>query len=88
LCRNFYIIEELVSNKHCEVDFDAFLHTLQISKEDYIKAVRISISSPQVFLKRTPAETRVNSYNNLLSAGEQTWTSNRRLLMPLWLLAM
>ena len=59
--------------KHCEIDFDAFLHTLQISKEDNIKAVKISISSPQVFLKRTPAETRVNSYNNLLL---KCWRAN------------
>ena len=73
---NWEKIAKLLTNlqpKHCELDFEAFLHTLQISKEDYIKAVMTSISSPQVFLKRTPAETRVNSYNNLLL---QCWRAN------------
>ena len=73
---NWEKIAKLLTNlqpKHCELDFEACLHTLQISKEDYIKVVRTSISSPQVFLKRTPAETRVNSYNNLLL---QCWRSN------------
>jgi hypothetical protein len=44
---NWEKIAKLLTNlqpKHCELDFEACLHTLQISKEDYIKVVRTSES--------------------------------------------
>lgn len=45
------------------VCYDDFLAKLQISVDDYMYAVRSSIRTPTIFLKRTSAETRANNYN-------------------------
>lgn len=42
--------------------FEEMLNTLDISEEEYITAVRTSITRPKVFMKRNPNEIRVNQY--------------------------
>ena len=53
--------------KHLQKDvdyqtFDDFLHNIELSESDYIKAVQTSIKSEKVFLKREPNENRINPY--------------------------
>ena len=55
------------------VTVQEFLSQLKISEQDYLLAVRSSIKSPTVFLKRTYAETRVNYYNDSML---QAWRAN------------
>ncbi|XP_062603984.1 uncharacterized protein LOC134265790 [Saccostrea cucullata] len=58
------------------ISFNEFLHSLNLEKEDYIKSVRSSLDGPQLFLKRTPSEIRVNPYmKNVLTA----WRANHDL---------
>ena len=53
--------------------FTELLERLGLTETQYIKAIRISISHTTLFLKRSPAEIRVNCYNpNLLNA----WKAN------------
>ncbi|XP_062600656.1 uncharacterized protein LOC134262299 [Saccostrea cucullata] len=58
------------------ISFSEFLQSLNLEKEDYIKSIRSSLDGPQLFLKRTPSEIRVNSYmKNVLTA----WRANHDL---------
>lgn len=45
-----------------EVTFEKMLDDLELSLDDYVKAVRSSLKTPKVFLKRRPCEARVNMY--------------------------
>lgn len=45
------------------VTFDEFLSSFKISEEHYLLAVRSSLSTPTIFLKRNPNELRINNYN-------------------------
>ena len=49
-----------------DITFEIFLKNLQMTEENYIKAVRTSLKSRTIFLKRSPNEIRVNSYNTSL----------------------
>lgn len=50
-----------------------FLQKLDLSKQQYIKAIRLSLKHSTLLLKRSPAEIRINCYNpNLLKA----WQAN------------
>ena len=46
-----------------EIDFREFLVWLKLTCDDYILAIRSSLKSVTIFLKRTPSEIRVNAYN-------------------------
>ncbi|XP_052276203.1 uncharacterized protein LOC127875286 isoform X2 [Dreissena polymorpha] len=59
-----------------DLDFNQFLTLLNMNKEDYLKAVRSSLSSPRVFLKRSLSETRINNYNPILL---KCWRANMDL---------
>ena len=45
------------------VTFDQLLDELNISEADYILALRSSLNSPTIFLKRQANELRINNYN-------------------------
>lgn len=48
------------------ITFDDFLIELKITEERYINAIRSSLKTATVFLKREPSEIRVNAYNKSL----------------------
>ncbi|CAB4028779.1 ATP-dependent DNA helicase PIF1 [Paramuricea clavata] len=53
--------------------FDEFLEKLDLSEQQYIKSIRLSLKHNTLLLKRSPAEIRINCYNpNLLKA----WQAN------------
>ena len=47
-----------------DVSFDQLLLDLNVTKEDYILAIRSSIKTSTIFLKRSPNELRVHNYNS------------------------
>ena len=49
------------------------MENLDVSEERYILAIRSSLNSPTVFLKRMPNKLRVNNYN---SACLKAWRAN------------
>ena len=53
--------------------FEELLLKLKVTESDYRLAVRSSLNSPTVFLKRQPNELRVNNYN---PACLQAWRAN------------
>ena len=56
--------------------FQEFLSDLNMNEDDYVKAIRSSLKSAKVFLKRTPAEIRVNGYMKSLVTA---WQANHDL---------
>ena len=57
--------------------FDRFLeNVLRMNEENYIRAVRSSITSPKVFLKRSTEEIRINSY---MQSMIHAWGANHDL---------
>ena len=59
-----------------DLSYEDFLNSFNISKEEYIKAIRSSLDAPKMFLKREPREIRVNPYiKSLLDA----WRANHDL---------
>ena len=55
------------------IDFEEFLARLKLTYDEYILAVRSSLKSTMIFLKRTPSEIRVNAYNPALI---KAWRAN------------
>ena len=56
-----------------QMSFDEFLQKLSLDEETYINAIRSSLTSDKMFLKRSPNEIRINNYNeHLLKA----WRAN------------
>ena len=51
-----------LKNGEC-ITFDELLIKLKVTECDYILAVRSSLHSPTIFLKREPNELRINNYN-------------------------
>ena len=49
-------------NSNASLRYDDFLSDLNVTEEDYIKAIRMSLNDPKVFLKRKVKESRVNAY--------------------------
>ena len=47
-----------------EISFDELLTNLSITEQNYYLAIRSSLHSPTIFLKRSPNELRVNNYNS------------------------
>lgn len=56
-----------------DMSFSKFLCKLEISEEMYIMALRSSLKSPKVFLKRDVSEIRVNSYTEMIL---KCWQAN------------
>ena len=56
-----------------EASFEEFLDQVKMSFSEYELAVRSSIKTCKVFLKRSPSENRVNSYNPTLL---EAWEAN------------
>ena len=56
-----------------DISFDQLLTNLNISKQNYYLAIRSSLNSPTIYLKRNPNELRVNNYN---SACLSAWRAN------------
>ena len=56
-----------------DITFDQLLENFGVSEEKYILAIRSSLNSPTVFLKRMPNELRVNNYNPACLAA---WRAN------------
>lgn len=56
-----------------DADFYTFLQTIKMDKDSYIYAVRSSIRSKKIFIKRSLAEIRVNNYNPTLL---RCWRAN------------
>ena len=55
------------------MSFDEFLEKLDLSEQQYLKAIRLSLKHNTLLLKLSPAEIRINCYNaNLLKA----WQAN------------
>ena len=56
-----------------DITFEQLLLNLNVSEETYLLAIRSSLNSPTIFLKRQPNELRINNYNgSCLSA----WRAN------------
>jgi hypothetical protein len=55
------------------ITFDSFLADLGLSEDEYIAALRHSVTSTRILLKRAPHEIRVNQYNDFILA---TWEAN------------
>ena len=47
-----------------DITFHQLLEELGVSEHEYIFAIRSSLTSPTIFLKRTPNELRINNYNS------------------------
>ena len=56
-----------------DISFDQLLTNLNITEQNYCLAIRSSLHSPTIFLKRSPNELRVNNYN---SACLSAWRAN------------
>ena len=59
-----------------DISFDQLLTNLNISEQNYYLAIRSSLNSPTVFLKRNPNGLRVNNYN---SACLSAWRANMNI---------
>ena len=46
-----------------DISFDELLTNISITEQNYYLAIRSSLHSPTIFLKRNPTELRVNNYN-------------------------
>lgn len=53
--------------------FPEFLKALNMNEDLYIRAIRSSLNTPKVFLKRNVSEIRVNAYNNFIL---RCWEAN------------
>ena len=62
-------IKNILDEMKCgqDIAFETFLEKLKLTKNPYLKAIRCSLKSPKLFLKKSPFEIRINNYNpNLL----------------------
>ena len=46
-----------------DITFDELLQELDVSEHQYILAIRSSLNSPTIYLKRSPNELQINNYN-------------------------
>lgn len=59
-----------------DITFDNLLVILGITEDDYILAIISSISTPTVFLKRSPNELSIVTVSHVLVHGEPIWIFN------------
>jgi hypothetical protein len=59
-----HIFNDLHDKENIEnMTFDKFLNdVIELTEEEYIKAIRSNLNGPRVFLKRKLCEVRVNPY--------------------------
>lgn len=62
-----------IHTKGEDTTFAVFLEKLDIDYSQYLVAVRSTLNSPKVFLKRSVCESRVNNYNSVLI---KSWMAN------------
>ena len=74
VCEDHYNrVHGYLSNLSEDITFDDFLKAVDLSEDEYIKAVQTSIKSEKIFLKRKPIENRINPYmKNLIGV----WKAN------------
>ena len=72
---NLVKINEALNNakQGDESTFEEFLSKLELNFDSYILAVRSGLATTKVFLKRSLAEIRINSYNKVLL---ESWEAN------------
>ena len=63
-----------------KIDFSDFLEDLHLTLETYIMAVRSSLSTTRLFLKRQVDEIRINNYNKILL---RCWRANMDIQLVL-----
>ena len=71
-------IKNILDEMKCgqDIAFETFLEKLKLTKNPYLKAIRCSLKSPKLFLKKSPFEIRINNYNPNLLKG---WWANMDL---------
>ena len=72
-------IQQEMNNKKdgLQMTFEKFLQeVVKLTEEEYVKCIRSTLNGPKVFLKRRPAEIRVNLYNEELL---RAWNANMDL---------
>lgn len=57
-----------------DITFEDFLKKSQLTQESYLLAIRYTLKRDTLFLKRSPSEIRINSYNTHLL---QAWQANK-----------
>ena len=69
------IFNDLHDKENIEnMTFDKFLNdVIELTEEEYIKAIRSNLNGPRVFLKRKPCEVRVNPYMKVIPSAY--WTN-------------
>ena len=71
--RHFKSIQTTLNELQQDLTFDEFLEKVDLSEDDYFKAIQTSVKAPKVFLKRKPVECRINPYmKNFIG----TWKAN------------
>ena len=58
----YKIVHEHLNKLDEDLTFDEFLKEVGLCEEDYMRAVRTSVKTEKVFLKRKPIENRINPY--------------------------
>ena len=66
-------LNDIMMKESEDISFDQLLNNLSITEQNYYLAIRSSLHSPTIFLKRSPNELRVNNYN---SASLSAWRAN------------
>lgn len=66
----------------CEISFEEFIDKLKLNEDEYITAIRLSLNRDTLFLRRSPSEIRVNSYNTTLLRIWQANTDVQYVLDP------
>lgn len=56
-----------------DISFEQFLEMLNVDYENYLKAIRVTLTTTKVSLKRQPSEIRINPYNKTML---QAWEAN------------
>ena len=67
--KHYNQIKNIFDEMKCgqDIAFETFLEKLKLTGNQYLKAIRCSLKSPKLFLKKSLFEIRINNYNpNLL----------------------
>ena len=60
---NFFIFRQIIKRRDSNISFEDFLAKLQLTDDEYRKAVASSLKDTRLFLKRNPNSIRINGYN-------------------------
>ena len=67
------LLVTIPQSNDCTISFPQFLTNLNLSKQEYVKTIRSSLSRTTVFLKRETNELYINAYN---AKCLEIWQSN------------